>query len=173
MIGITLIALTRRNAKFDWSDNCKQSFQELKKRLVTTSILSLPVIGKDYVIYCDVSREVLGCGLMQDRKIKDYDCEIEYHPGKGNVVADALSKESRLPKSALCGIRVSLLSELRGSKAVVTAEDSESFLAQFLVSELKDAILKEAHSSTYIMHPSSTKMYITLKKTYWWPGMKQ
>ncbi|KAL0553650.1 hypothetical protein IC582_007550 [Cucumis melo] len=157
--------------------------------------------------------------------IKDYDCTIEYHPGKANVVADALSRKSRLPKSVLCGIRVALLNELRGSKAVVTIEDSGSLLAQFQVrsslvteivrrqsedsnlqkkfekskkglevefelrtdgaivkqgrlcvpniSELKNAILEEAHSSAYAMHPGSTKMYRTLKKTYWWSGMKQ
>ncbi|KAL0544900.1 hypothetical protein IC582_020030 [Cucumis melo] len=65
--------------------------------------------------------------------IKDYDCTIKYHPGKGNVVAYALSRKSRLPKSALCGIRVALWSELRVSKAVVTIEDSGSLLAQFQV----------------------------------------
>ena len=157
--------------------------------------------------------------------IKDYDCTIEYHPGKANVVADALSRKSRLLKSALCGIRASLLSELRGFKAVMTAESSGSLLAQFHVrsslvaeivgrqpedsnlqkmlakakqgleaefelktdkaivkkgrlcvpniSELKGAIQEEAHNSAYAMHPRSTKMYRTLKKTYWWPGMKR
>ncbi|KAL0557225.1 hypothetical protein IC582_005743 [Cucumis melo] len=38
---------------------------------------------------------------------------------------------------------------------------------------IKDQILEEAHSSAYAMHPGNTKMYITLKKHYWWPGMKR
>ena len=38
---------------------------------------------------------------------------------------------------------------------------------------LKNAILEEAHSSAYALHPGSTKMYRTLKGYYWWPGMKR
>ncbi|GLT69309.1 hypothetical protein SLA2020_414680 [Shorea laevis] len=33
--------------------------------------------------------------------IKDYDCEINYHPGKANVLADALSWKSTIKLSAL------------------------------------------------------------------------
>ena len=39
--------------------------------------------------------------------------------------------------------------------------------------ELKRQILEEAHSSTYAMHPGSTKKYRTLKAYYWWSGMKR
>ena len=38
---------------------------------------------------------------------------------------------------------------------------------------IKDQILEEAYSSAYAIHLGSTKMYRTLKKHYWWPGMKR
>ena len=41
------------------------------------------------------------------------------------------------------------------------------------VEELKRQVLEEAHCSAYAMHPGSTKMYRTLKKYYWWSGMKR
>ena len=33
--------------------------------------------------------------------IKDYDCVIDYHPGKANVVADALSRKTMQPLRTL------------------------------------------------------------------------
>jgi hypothetical protein len=41
------------------------------------------------------------------------------------------------------------------------------------VKELKDKILREAHESTYSIHPGGNKMYHDLKATYWWHGMKR
>ncbi|WVZ89065.1 hypothetical protein U9M48_035522 [Paspalum notatum var. saurae] len=140
------------------------AFDELKKRLTTAPVLTLPDQQKKFIVYCDASRDGLGCVLMQEGKviayasrqlrkhelnypthdlelaavvhalkiwrhylyvqrcgiytdhkslkyiftqnelnmrqrrwlelIKDYDMEIHYHPGKANVVADALSRKS-------------------------------------------------------------------------------
>ncbi|KAL0541099.1 hypothetical protein IC582_021131 [Cucumis melo] len=71
-LALPLTALTRKNAKFEWLDKCEQSFQELKKRLVTIPILTLPVTGKKYVIYCDALRQGLDCVLMQEGKVIAY-----------------------------------------------------------------------------------------------------
>jgi hypothetical protein len=39
--------------------------------------------------------------------------------------------------------------------------------------EIRELILREAHDSTYSIHPRSTKMYHDLKSKYWWYGMKR
>ena len=41
------------------------------------------------------------------------------------------------------------------------------------VEDLRRSIMEETHCSAYAMHPSSTKMYQTIKKNYWWSGMKR
>jgi hypothetical protein len=41
------------------------------------------------------------------------------------------------------------------------------------IEHLRQLILREAHDSTYSIHPGSTKMYQDLKKNYWWYGLKR
>ena len=39
--------------------------------------------------------------------------------------------------------------------------------------DLKKELLKEAHYSSYSIHPGGNKMYQDLKKLYWWNNMKK
>ena len=39
--------------------------------------------------------------------------------------------------------------------------------------ELRKAILEEAHSGSFAIHPGSTKMYQDLKMSFRWSGMKR
>jgi hypothetical protein len=55
-----------------WSPKCQESFEELKKRLTTAPVLVLPDIQKGFEVYCDASRQGLGCVLMQDGKVVAY-----------------------------------------------------------------------------------------------------
>ncbi|KAL4014107.1 hypothetical protein IC575_026299 [Cucumis melo] len=162
-IATPLTQLTRKGAPFVWSKACEDSFQNLKQKLVTAPVLTVPDGSGSFVIYSDASKKGLGCVLMQQGKmvayasrqlksheqnypthdlelaavvfalkiwrhylygekiqiftdhkslkyfftqkelnmrqrrwlelVKDYDCEILYHPGKANVVADALNRK--------------------------------------------------------------------------------
>jgi hypothetical protein len=160
-----LTSLLEKGKEFKWDDKCQACFEELKKKLTTALVLIMPDIHKGFYVYCDASRQGLGCVLMQEGKvvayasrrlrkheqnypthdlelaaivhalkiwrhymignkgqifidhkslkyiftqrdlnlrqhrwlelIKDYDLDIQYHPGKANVVADALSRKSQ------------------------------------------------------------------------------
>ncbi|XP_059312728.1 uncharacterized protein LOC132063953 [Lycium ferocissimum] len=61
-----------KTAKFQWSEACEKSFQELKTKLTSTPILTLPSGSGGYVVYCDASRIGLGYMLMQNGKVITY-----------------------------------------------------------------------------------------------------
>ena len=64
--------LLKKANKFKWTEKCEGDFQELRRRLTTTSILTLPVEGKEYTIYTDALKNSLGCVLMQEDKVVAY-----------------------------------------------------------------------------------------------------
>ncbi|KAH0639444.1 hypothetical protein KY285_036030 [Solanum tuberosum] len=64
--------LTQKTVKFQWSEACEKSFQELKKRLTSAPVLTLPEGTQGFVVYCDASRVGLGCFLMQNGKVIAY-----------------------------------------------------------------------------------------------------
>ena len=163
IIAAPMTRLLRKDVKFEWTEECQQSFEELKKLLTEAPVLVQPELGKEFVVYSDASLNGLGYVLMQEGKVvayasrqlkphernypthdlelaavvfalkiwrhylygekcrvytdhkslkylmsqkdlnlrqrrwlellKDYELVIDYHPGKANVVADALSRK--------------------------------------------------------------------------------
>lgn len=63
-ITTLLMCLTHKRTKFVWSDECDQSFRELKEKL-TAPVLALPASEKSFVAYSDASYRGLWCVLMQ------------------------------------------------------------------------------------------------------------
>ncbi|XP_075092520.1 uncharacterized protein LOC142172747 [Nicotiana tabacum] len=71
-ISSPLTRLTQKKVKFQWSDACEKSFEELKKRLTSAPVLTLPEGNEGFVVYCDASGVGLGCVLMQHGKVIAY-----------------------------------------------------------------------------------------------------
>ncbi|RVX04229.1 Retrovirus-related Pol polyprotein from transposon 17.6 [Vitis vinifera] len=192
-----------KGVKFEWSNDCERGFQELKNKLVTTPILTIPSGSGGFVVYSDASHQGLGCVLMQHGKVvayasrqlkpyeqnypthdlelavlvfalkiwrhflfgetyeifidhkslkylfsqkelnmrqrmwiellKDYDCIIQYHPRKANVVVDALSRKSVGSLAAIRGCQRQLLGHLRSMQVHIRVLDSGALVANFRV----------------------------------------
>ena len=71
-IATPLTILTQKDVKFQWLEACEQSFQELKKRLTSAPILTLPAGSDGFTVYSDASKHGLGCVLMHYRKVIAY-----------------------------------------------------------------------------------------------------
>ncbi|WVZ80997.1 hypothetical protein U9M48_028425 [Paspalum notatum var. saurae] len=67
-----MTSLLEKDATFKWTEARQKAFDELKKRLTTAPILVLPDPAKKFTVYCDASKEGLGCVLMQEGKVIAY-----------------------------------------------------------------------------------------------------
>ncbi|GKC88278.1 putative reverse transcriptase domain-containing protein [Tanacetum coccineum] len=131
--------------------------------------------------------------------LSDYDCEIRYHPGKANMVADTLSQKKRSKplrvQALVMTIGLNLPKQILSAQS--KARKEENFINEYLhgminklepradgtlclnkrswipcFGELRALIMHESHKSKYSIHPGSDKMYQDLKKLYWWPNIK-
>nr|GEW32065.1 putative reverse transcriptase domain-containing protein [Tanacetum cinerariifolium] len=128
-------------------------------------------------------RQFLGLAEL----LSDYDCEIRNHPGKANIVADALSRKERIKP-----LRVRVLVMTIGlnlPKQILEAQKPENFKKEDVggmirkdlpkeklepyadgtlclngrswlpcYGDLKTVIMHESHKSKYSIHPDSDKM---------------
>nr|GFA99285.1 reverse transcriptase domain-containing protein [Tanacetum cinerariifolium] len=102
--------------------------------------------------------------------LSDYDCEIHYHNGKGNVVADALSRKNREPlrvRSLVMTLHTNLPEKILEAQTEVMKEENVK-----AKNPRRDMIMQESQKFKYSIHPGSDKMYQDLNKLYWWPNMK-
>ena len=68
--------------------------------------------------------------------LKDYDCTIEYHPGKANVVADALSRKSTGSLHYVRATKMPMLIELRKLNVELKVSEPDCILATLKVRPL-------------------------------------
>ncbi|GKE23250.1 putative nucleotidyltransferase, ribonuclease H, partial [Tanacetum coccineum] len=265
LLALPLTKVMRKREKFVWNEEREKSYEELKRRLVSSPVLTLPSGTGGYQIYSDASKKGLGCVLMQHGKVisyasrqlkpyevnypthdlelaavvfalkiwrhylygetcdiftdhkslkyiftqkelnmrqrrwlellKDYDANIQYHPGKANVIADALSRKYYGIMACL-KIQPEIIKYLERMEVELCVRGFEGYIASLKIepnlilrikeaqkenygilcvpddSYLRQAILTKAHSSHFSIRPGSTKMYKDLKQNFWWNGMR-
>jgi hypothetical protein len=71
-IGRPMTALLAKKVEFKWTPECQESFEMLKKKLTTASVLILLDVHKPFLVYCDASYTRLGCVLMQKGRVVAY-----------------------------------------------------------------------------------------------------
>ncbi|GJZ01702.1 putative reverse transcriptase domain-containing protein [Tanacetum coccineum] len=101
--------------------------------------------------------------------LSDFDCEIRYHPGKENVVADALSRKERKENFINKDLH-GMINKLEPRADGMLCLNNRSWIPCF--GDLRALIIHESHKSKYYIHPGLDKMYQDLKKLYLWPNMK-
>ncbi|GJS41858.1 reverse transcriptase domain-containing protein [Tanacetum coccineum] len=112
-IAKPLTKLTQKNKKYIWGEDQESAFQLLKHKHCEALILALPekTMIESFIEHhskCTVLTNHKSLQHILDQKelnmrqrrwlelLADYDCEIRYHLGKANVVADALSRKERI-----------------------------------------------------------------------------
>ena len=71
-LAAPMTRLTWKEVKFEWNDLCEKEFQELKRRLTIAPILIVPERGQRYTMYCNATKDGLGCFLMQFERVVAY-----------------------------------------------------------------------------------------------------
>ncbi|GJY63224.1 reverse transcriptase domain-containing protein [Tanacetum coccineum] len=171
---------------FDWGDEQEYGFQSLKDKLCNAHVLALLDRSEDFVVYCDAfgTKSVIytdhkslrhifsqkELNMRQRRWIElfsDYDCEIRYHPGKANVVADALSRKERVKPKRVRAMNMTLQSSIKDR---ILAAQKEAFDKYAGLQRGLDEMIKHRNDGTNM---GADKMYYDLKDRYWWPGVKK
>nr|GFA80822.1 putative reverse transcriptase domain-containing protein [Tanacetum cinerariifolium] len=85
-LALPLIKLMRKGEKFVWNEEREKSFKELKKRLVSAPILTLPSGFGGFQIYSDASKKGLGYVLMQHGKKSEEDEQTKFRVDDDGVM---------------------------------------------------------------------------------------
>ncbi|GJT13776.1 putative reverse transcriptase domain-containing protein [Tanacetum coccineum] len=150
-------------------------------RLIAYASRQLKIYEKNYITYdLELGAVVFALKIWRHYlyRIKsielfsDYDFEIHFHPGKANVVADALSRKERIKPKRVRAVNMTLHSNIKDRILVAQKEASDEH-KKCNEGVMRTLIMDEAQKLKYYVYSGPDKMYYDLRDMYWWPGIKK
>nr|GEU32761.1 hypothetical protein [Tanacetum cinerariifolium] len=149
-LALPLTKLMRKGEKFVWDEEREKSFEELKKRLhgkvIAYASRQLKSYEANYPTY-DLELAVVKELNMRQRHwlklLKDYDTNIQYHPGKANVVDDALSRKSGM--LANLQIEPEIIRDIERMDIKLCIRGTKGYQASVKIEPNLILLIKEAH----------------------------
>ena len=62
---VHLSRLLKKKEKWEWSADCKRSFEGIKKRFIRSPVLAIADQDSSFHVVCDTNDFAIGCALMQ------------------------------------------------------------------------------------------------------------
>ncbi|WVZ76698.1 hypothetical protein U9M48_024651 [Paspalum notatum var. saurae] len=179
-IAKPMTSLLEKGVPFNWTKKRQAAFDELKKRLTTAPVLTLPDLTKSFTVYCDASKEGLGCVLMQEGKVIAY-ASRQLRKHEVNYPTHDTELAFVMRRHYLFGNKCEIYTDHKSLKYIFTQNELNMRQRRWL-ELIKDydleihyhpgkanvLILSEAHDTAYSIHPGSTKMYHDLKEREQW-----
>nr|KYP69096.1 Transposon Ty3-G Gag-Pol polyprotein [Cajanus cajan] len=174
-LAAPLNEVVKKHVVFKWGEKQEEAFVALKQRLTNAPILALPNFAKSFEIECDASNVGIGAVL-----------------GKGNIVADALSRRHTL----LSTLETKLLG-FESLKEMYASDETfgEIYAAceklsqngyfkhnGFLFKEnklcvpacsIRELLVSESHGGGLMGHFGIKKTLEILQEHFFWPHMKR
>ncbi|GKC23111.1 putative reverse transcriptase domain-containing protein [Tanacetum coccineum] len=177
--------LTQKSVKFEWGEKLcsapilalpegSENFVELGAAVFSLKMWRHYLYGTKCIVFTDHKslQHILDQKELNMRQrrwlelLSDYDCEIQYHPGKANVVADALSQKERSKPLRVRALVMTI--GLNLPKQILNAQSEARKEENFINEDLHGMINKLEQRVEGTLY----KMYQDLKKLYWWPNIK-
>jgi hypothetical protein len=122
-----LTSLLEKGVDFSWTDECQKAFDELKKRLTTVPVPTLPDQSKRFTVYCDASRDGLGCVLMQEGRVIAYAsrqlCRHELNYPTHDLELAAVVHALKIWRHYLFGQRCDIYTDHKSLKYIFTQNE--------------------------------------------------
>ncbi|KAL0402126.1 UNVERIFIED_CONTAM: Transposon Tf2-11 polyprotein [Sesamum latifolium] len=192
--------LLKKTETWNWTPQCQESFDRLKRAMVTDPVLALPDMSKPFVVETDASDFALGGILMQDghpvafesRKLKETDNTAVSHFMTQSKLTSRQARWQELLSQFYFVLEYRAGSSNHVADALSRRADLASFggkARQFWLEDgllmtkenllyvpkggdLRKSLISECHDTLWAGHQGEERTYALVQRAYFWPQMR-